>query len=779
MGSGGAAAERRGAQALTVRLTLAACVAACAGASSLLAQTPECPAPAPVGAESLLATGRFWHARRAAPALPRVPRPVPLSLGLLHARIHAGLRQWDSVDAVLRRVRGADSVPDVLLLRATAAARLGRPGEAERGFRRLSESPHAPEAARHVALVQRAMALEAIGRLDSAAVAWRRAAQALPEIADWLAIHRAEIERDTTLAFASVAGARTPGSRQRSEVFVAQRRVRAGNLAGAFEVFQRLNRPLDVARVEWAMGRRRTARARADSIVLQTPSRPEALLAANFLEEHHDSLTVRELTGIARTYRALGDRVGAERRYRLALRRADSSVALRVELATLLGERREENAAHRLLDSAEARARRRNARGLVALARVTVLAAARKWDQADSVLSRAVRALAGDTNVAKGVLVLAEHDRAFIRTAAELQRYRLLMYRFPDAPAANVARFRLALNAYAQGSVDSAAAGLAAALSRDTAGLLGTAPRFWDARLRWERGDSSGLGALRRIVEREPLTYYGVRARGFAGDSLDFVPDSVLPPPRPGSFPPARARERIRLLARLGFEGEARAEALGWASDSTASVRVLVAAGEAAGAAGFAREAIRLGEAALLRAGLTIGVARGVFPFPYRGVIEAEAAEHCLDPLLVAAIVRQETRFTPTAVSRAGARGISQVMPPTGREVAQRLAIRPWNPDLLFQPDFNLHIGNRFLVDRFHVDSFPVYAAIAAYNAGAQRVDRWRRWPEFPDADLFVERVAIPETRNYVRIVYASYLWYRRTYGAPAEAPSSLSPQGP
>jgi soluble lytic murein transglycosylase len=165
--------------------------------------------------------------------------------------------------------------------------------------------------------------------------------------------------------------------------------------------------------------------------------------------------------------------------------------------------------------------------------------------------------------------------------------------------------------------------------------------------------------------------------------------------------------------------------------------------------------------------------ARGVQPFPYRAVIEGEAAEQCLDPLLLAAIIRQESRFTARVTSRAGARGMSQVMPETGRELAQRMRIAGWDAELLFIPDFNLHLGSRFLADRFRVDSFPVYAAIAAYNAGAQRVDRWRLWPEFGDPDLFVERVAIAETRNYVKTVYASYQWYRRAYATPSALPVS------
>jgi soluble lytic murein transglycosylase len=229
----------------------------------------------------------------------------------------------------------------------------------------------------------------------------------------------------------------------------------------------------------------------------------------------------------------------------------------------------------------------------------------------------------------------------------------------------------------------------------------------------------------------------------------------------------------VRLLASLGFDVEARAEAIGWIGDTASSVQLLAAVAGTAAAAGFAREAILLGQAVQARAGITVAAARGVQPFPFRAVIEGEAAEQCLDPLLLAAIIRQESRFTAHVTSKAGARGMSQVMPATGQQIAQRMRIAGWDAELLFIPDFNLHLGSRFLADRFRVDSFPVYAAIAAYNAGAQRVDRWRLWPEFGDPDLFVERVAIAETRNYVKTVYASYQWYRRAYATPIALPVS------
>ena len=90
-----------------------------------------------------------------------------------------------------------------------------------------------------------------------------------------------------------------------------------------------------------------------------------------------------------------------------------------------------------------------------------------------------------------------------------------------------------------------------------------------------------------------------------------------------------------------------------------------------------------------------------------------------------------------------GARGIAQVMPATGRQLAERLRIADFDPDLLFVPDLNIHLGSRYLRDRATTDSFPVYAVLAAYNAGPGRVRSWRRWPEFADPDLFAERIAI------------------------------------
>jgi soluble lytic murein transglycosylase len=432
----------------------------------------------------------------------------------------------------------------------------------------------------------------------------------------------------------------------------------------------------------------------------------------------------------------------------------------------------------RAVDSAGARAGPLHA-GLIGAARVQVEEADGRWEAADALLGRLVEAHPGDTNVARAILGFADRNRGRSETVSERARYVTLLRRFPDAPAANAARFRLGLIAYLEGSRDSALTMVRDAAARDTTHALGLGPRYWEARLRLETGDTSARGDLKRLAVESPIAFYGVRAREILGDTA-FLADTVLALPRQGSFAPARARERVRMLSAFGFDAEARAEATGWASDTTQSVYVLMAAAQAAADQGYARESIVLGDAVRARVGMVQGAARALFPISYREVLEGEGAEQCIDPLLLAALIRQESRFDPRAVSRVGARGIGQVMPATGRQLAERMRMGPWDREFLFVPDFNLHLGVRYIADRQARDSFPTYALLAAYNAGAGRVSKWKSWPEYPDPDLFAERVSIIETRDYVRNVYASYVWYqvawKQSPDSSPERPASLVP---
>lgn len=135
---------------------------------------------------------------------------------------------------------------------------------------------------------------------------------------------------------------------------------------------------------------------------------------------------------------------------------------------------------------------------------------------------------------------------------------------------------------------------------------------------------------------------------------------------------------------------------------------------------------------------------------------------------LVHALVRQESRYDPEAVSSAGARGLMQLMPATAKEVASKAGISHNTKWLTSKPAHNVELGTRYLRQLLNRYNGNYAMALAAYNAGPGRVDRWVKEigdPRSPDVDLinWIEMIPIYETRNYVQRVLESVYVYRRT----------------
>jgi soluble lytic murein transglycosylase len=158
------------------------------------------------------------------------------------------------------------------------------------------------------------------------------------------------------------------------------------------------------------------------------------------------------------------------------------------------------------------------------------------------------------------------------------------------------------------------------------------------------------------------------------------------------------------------------------------------------------------------------------FPIPFRADLERFARQNNLDPFLVAGLARQESEFNPKAVSVSSARGLTQIMPSTGRELSRHLRIRPYSTARLFQPQVNLQLGTYYL--RSVVDSVDGRweAALAAYNAGLSRAKDWSTWGEFREPAEFVETVPFTQTREYIQIVLRNADIYRQLYAAPEAA---------
>lgn len=148
------------------------------------------------------------------------------------------------------------------------------------------------------------------------------------------------------------------------------------------------------------------------------------------------------------------------------------------------------------------------------------------------------------------------------------------------------------------------------------------------------------------------------------------------------------------------------------------------------------------------------------FPSFYAETIKKEAALRNIDPFLVISVIRQESIFNPTIVSPAGAIGLMQIMPFTGKDVARRLG-ESFTIDSLYLPHTNIRYGTSYL--RQLMDEFDdnIVLVLAGYNGGPINAKRWFDHNKDDDFDLFVEDIEFSETRTYVKKVLSNYWTYR------------------
>jgi hypothetical protein len=150
-----------------------------------------------------------------------------------------------------------------------------------------------------------------------------------------------------------------------------------------------------------------------------------------------------------------------------------------------------------------------------------------------------------------------------------------------------------------------------------------------------------------------------------------------------------------------------------------------------------------------------------LYPRAYQREMEEVLRGASFPPALFYGLVREESYFDAAIESHAGAVGLSQLMPSTARDVAQKMRIRT---PRLTDPLTNLRLGARYFKDLYTRFGNGV-DALAGYNAGSSRISRWRRqYRELPDA-LFVEAMPFTETREYIRKVLVSAVHYGYLYG--------------
>jgi peptidoglycan lytic transglycosylase len=155
---------------------------------------------------------------------------------------------------------------------------------------------------------------------------------------------------------------------------------------------------------------------------------------------------------------------------------------------------------------------------------------------------------------------------------------------------------------------------------------------------------------------------------------------------------------------------------------------------------------------------------QALYPRPFLPAINKAAAAARLEPELLLALVREESRFNPYARSSTGALGLTQLMLDTAQEVARDFKLGEIGPDDLLRPSTNVAVGGRYLGTLVAQFRPSLGQAVAAYNAGPGAVSRWERPRRNAELDEWVEWIPVDETRDYVKRVLGSYGAYRLLY---------------
>ena len=152
---------------------------------------------------------------------------------------------------------------------------------------------------------------------------------------------------------------------------------------------------------------------------------------------------------------------------------------------------------------------------------------------------------------------------------------------------------------------------------------------------------------------------------------------------------------------------------------------------------------------------------QSLFPIPYEDSIFKWAKYRQLNPLLVTSLIRQESRFEKEIRSFAGALGLMQVMPATGKEAAKNIGLANYS---LTNPEDNINIGTYYLDFTHKTYNNNSMLAVASYNAGPGNVAKWVSRYGLKDFDEFVEKIPFRETKGYVVSVFENYWNYMRIY---------------
>jgi soluble lytic murein transglycosylase len=416
----------------------------------------------------------------------------------------------------------------------------------------------------------------------------------------------------------------------------------------------------------------------------------------------------------------------------------------------------------------------RRAHWLLELAR---LQQRRGRDQAVGLLDRLVRQYPKSPEAAEALLIKAQLLDSANRPTDARAVYRTLATAHPDEPEAGTALWRLAWSAWFR-SAHAEAGSLWGQMLKVRGGQSQReAAAYWSGRASEERGArEQAVRQYAQLVADAPRTYYGVLAGRRATAH-------VAPSRPPAVSLPADPLEPLKADGRYARIEALRAVGLGEVADEELDELTRRSHGDPrrlfAISAAWVQEARHHMALRILKRHF-YGIARTgseaaprafwemLYPMAWRTEVTAAAQRASVDPLLVAAVVREESAYDPRARSRVGARGLMQLMPDTARPLARARGPDFANGDLLDDPGANVEMGAAYFAGLLRDFGDPRLAT-AAYNAGPGRVREWWGGRRTSDIEAWVEHIPYDETRGFVKRVMLSWEEYRRLYGRRAE----------
>ena len=756
----------------SLAVVLMACDATGNADGDLTAQTPSALARA-IGqtgdlakAEAAIEAGHPWRATQiVAPVLRDPNRKTPAAL-LVAARAAAGWGGWAEVDKLLAAAPWVDTAFDAegreLLVRAALERDLDT--IAMRHASALVKDAGPPET-RAVRTVLFARALERNNFFDGAATAYASAADQLHSVRDWLLLRAAGTESDSAKRGAGYARVTLAPARARVPWTEAQARERFRDALGAAVRFAKLGAAAQSFRLRLSVapdsGTRDSIKAEALAYIRAHPGTAESKSAIEVLDRAFTSHTPQEQLVMARSASINGpparavsgfDRAAAggldltaddRYRYGQALARVNRSRDAIKQLALVDGALAGQAAYQRarvVLSSSGAAAARTALRDI--------------WTRfpGDTAASSAALSLYAD-------LVTDDGNDADARAA-----YVQLGRAYPTSARAAEARLQAALIAYVGGESAQAARELDSIVARYPRSDAAGAARYWSGRA-WKSAGDEKLAAERwRAVLAQPaVSYYSVMSAQRLGQKPP-SPEQMGTTPRAARVAAVdSAVARIKLLDRMGMDVEGRFEMDALEERANASPDRAFATAQAFLAMDQSSRAIRVAQRLAENGQRDEKVMRIIYPAVDRDELIRTAKSQNLEPALVAAIIRQESSFNPRAVSSADARGLMQVLPSVGQDVARSLGFPVWYPALLLDADANLQLGTAHLAT-YRKQYGPLPRVLAAYNAGGSRVERWSGRAGADDPEMFTERIPFAETREYVRVVQRNLAVYRVLY---------------